>query len=70
MEEEPLKNIVNKLARFHNVQIDITNDSLANVTFGGQLEYKDSIVKTLETIGATLDFDLSVTEHRIIISKK
>lgn len=70
LEEEPLQNIVNKLSRFHNIKIEIKGKTLANQTFSGRLEFNQTVVKTLETIGEIVDFELKADEEMITISEK
>uniref|UniRef100_UPI00321621F3 FecR family protein n=1 Tax=uncultured Draconibacterium sp. TaxID=1573823 RepID=UPI00321621F3 len=70
LDEEPLLNIVNKLSRFHNINIEIESKTLANETFSGRLEFNQTAVQTLETIGEIVNFELRVDENKIVISEK
>lgn len=69
LEAEPLLNIVNKLSRFHNVEIEIEDEELAMETFSGQLEYKQSAEQTLKSIGEIVDFELTADAGKITIFK-
>jgi len=70
LEEEPLQYIANRLSRFHNIKIEIEGETLANETFSGRLEFDETAVKTLQTIGEIVDFELTIGEKIITISEK
>ena len=70
LEAEPLKNIVNKLSRFHNIEIEITDKNLACETFSGQLDYKQSAEQALRVISEIVNFKLTATNDKITIYKK
>lgn len=65
---DSLQSIMKKISRYYNIQIVINNKVLANATFSGYLDVKDSIDKVIETIQETTKFDYTITENKIIIN--
>lgn len=70
LEAEQLKNIANKLSRFHNIEIEITDNDLACETFSGQLDYKQSAEQALRVISEIVDFELTANADKITIFKR
>jgi len=64
-----LKFIMKKLSRYYNVAIEITNTDLANQTFSGYLDLKDSLEKVLQIIKVTSNFTYTHRQKIIIITK-
>ncbi len=71
-QNDDLKSIMKKIARYYNVEIDIKDEDLANDSFSGYLDVKDSIESVMQTIKdtETSDFDYQfVDDNRIIVNK-
>ena len=57
LENSRMDEIVKKLARYYNIEIEITDLVLARQTFSGYLDLKDSVENVIETIRKTTDFE-------------
>jgi len=67
---DSLKSIMKKIARYYNVEIVINDQNLANQTFSGYLDVKESIENVMETIKETetsrFEYHLSKNNQLII----
>lgn len=70
LEKNSLASIVKKLSRYYNVSIEISDSELADETFSGALDLKNSPVQVLELISEILDFEIVQHSSQIIINKK
>ena len=68
---DALKTIMKRLSRYYNVEIIINDTELANETFSGYLDVKETIGKVMQTIKETqsskFDYHLT-TDHKLIIN--
>lgn len=60
--------IMKKLSRYYDVPIFIDDDKLANETFSGYLDLKDSVEKVLQTITQSTSLKYQKTESQIILT--
>lgn len=70
MEKKSLGSIVKKLSRYYNVSIQIENQDLADETFTGQLDLRNTAMQVLELIAETMDIELQQAGHQIKIRKR
>ncbi len=66
-ESNDLRFIMKKLSRYYNVPIVITNNDLANQTFTGYLDLKESVENVIQLIGETTDFEYNRKNSNEII---
>jgi len=64
---ETLGNILKRLSRYYNVEIDLKNRQLALVTFSGRLDLKSSPEEVLNTIKKTITLNFNMEGQNIII---
>jgi len=66
---DSLKSIMKKIARYYNVEIVINDQNLANQTFSGYLDVKESIENVMKTIEETETsrFEYQLTENNKLI---
>ena len=66
---DSLKAIMKKISRYYNVEIVINDQNLANETFSGHLDVKESIEHVMQTIKATQssEFDYHITHNNQLI---
>ena len=57
-EKSTLGSIAKRLSRYYNVKIEFENQELANKTFSGNLDLRDSAIKVLELISEMIPIDL------------
>lgn len=68
-QNDNLKFIMKKLARYYNVDIIINNENVEKQTFSGAIDLKESAEKVIKLIKVTSNFDYSITnENKIIIN--
>lgn len=70
MEKKSLGNIAKKLSRYYNVSIEIESPELADETFSGYLDLRNSAAQVLSIISEMMDIELEQTDHLIRIKKK
>lgn len=63
-----LKHITNRISRYYNLKIEITNDDLAKETFSGYLDLNEDIDKVIQNIKASTNMNYTLIEDRIIIN--
>jgi ferric-dicitrate binding protein FerR (iron transport regulator) len=64
---ETLGNILTRISRYYNIEIDLKDKQLARVTFSGRLDLKNSPEEVLNTIKKTTPFHFREEEQRITI---
>lgn len=64
---ETLGNILKRISRYYNVEIDLKNRQLALVTFSGRLDLKSSPEEVLNTIRKTISLNFNMEGQNIII---
>ncbi|RXJ49453.1 FecR family protein [Gelidibacter gilvus] len=66
---DSLKSIMKKISRYYNVEIIINNDNLANETFSGYLDVKETIEHVMQTIKSTesSEFEYHLTQDNQLI---
>ncbi|WP_423129402.1 FecR family protein [Gaoshiqia sp. Z1-71] len=69
-EKSTLGSIAKRLSRYYNVKIEFENQELANKTFSGNLDLRDSAVKVLELISEMIPIDLVSDDSGITIKNK
>lgn len=70
MEKKSLGSIAKKLSRYYNVSIEIESAELADETFSGYLDLRNSATQVLSLISEMMDIELEQTDHLIKIKKK
>jgi len=70
MEKKSLGSIAKKLSRYYNVSIEIESPQLADETFSGYLDLRNSAAQVLSLISEMMDIELEQTDHLIKIRKK
>lgn len=70
MEKKSLGSIAKKLSRYYNVSIEIESPELADETFSGYLDLRNSATQVLSLISEMMDIELEQTDHLIKIKKK
>lgn len=64
---ETLGNILTRVSRYYNIEIELQDEPLAQVTFSGRLDLKSSPEEVLNTIKKTTPFNFKEEEQRITI---
>lgn len=64
---ETLGNILTRISRYYNIEIDLKDKQLGRVTFSGRLDLKSSPEEVLNTIKKTTPFNFKEEEQRITI---
>lgn len=64
---ETLGNILTRISRYYNIEIDLKDKQLGRVTFSGRLDLKSSPKEVLNTIKKTTPFNFKEEEERITI---
>ncbi len=62
-----LKQILRKVSRYYNVEIDVQDPKICEETFSGYLDLKNNALQVLETINRTSNFKIEKTGDIIII---
>lgn len=70
MEKNSLGSIAKKLSRYYNVPIEIESPELADETFSGYLDLRNSAAQVLSLISEMMDIELEQTDHLIKVRKK
>lgn len=70
MEKKSLGSIAKKLSRYYNVSIEIESTELAEETFSGYLDLRNSASQVLSLISEMMDIELEQSDHLIKIRKK
>jgi len=70
MEKRSLGSIAKKLSRYYNVSVEIESAELAEETFSGYLDLRNSAVQVLSLISEMMDIELEQSAHIIKIRKK
>ena len=70
MEKNSLGSIAKKLSRYYNVSIEIESPELADETFSGYLDLRNSAAQVLSLISEMMDIELEQSDHLIKIRKK
>jgi ferric-dicitrate binding protein FerR (iron transport regulator) len=63
----PMQSIMKKISRYYNIDIIINDAYLANQTFSGYLDVKDTVENVLNTIKETTEFEYHITENNKLI---
>ncbi|WP_321290699.1 FecR domain-containing protein [uncultured Sunxiuqinia sp.] len=64
---ETLGNILKKISRYYNIEINLKDRELAQITFSGRLDLKNNIEEVLYTIKKTTPFNFKEEEQRVTI---
>jgi transmembrane sensor len=67
---EKLINILKKINRYYNVEIQLTNLQLQNETFSGYLDLKNTPLQVLDVIAQTTPFNYEYQDEKIVITSK
>jgi len=70
MEKKSLGSIAKKLSRYYNVTIEIESPGLADETFSGYLDLRNSAAQVLSLISEMMDIELEQSDQLIKIRKK
>lgn len=70
MGKKSLGSIAKKLSRYYNVSIEIESPELADETFSGYLDLRNSATQVLSLISEMMDIELEQTDHLIKIKKR
>ncbi|WP_299776559.1 FecR domain-containing protein [uncultured Formosa sp.] len=63
-----LRYVTNRIARYYNVKIEIENEDLAKESFSGYLDLNEDIDKVIQNIQASTNMNYTIKENRIIIN--
>jgi ferric-dicitrate binding protein FerR (iron transport regulator) len=66
---EPLSNILKKVSRYYNVSIQLNNQEMANETFSGQLDLRNSAIQVLEVIAEIMSVEVESVGNQILITR-
>ena len=69
LEKSSLAQIMTKLSRYYNTEIQIEDKDLASETFSGNLELKNDVREVIEIIRKTTELEVKTIENRIVIAK-
>lgn len=67
--KEPFETLAKKMERWYNVSIHFKDEKLSSLTFTGSFE-KEDIVEALDALREITDFDYSIENRNIIISRR
>ena len=70
LDQKSLGSIVKKLSRYYNVSIEIESQDLADETFTGHLDLRNTAIQVLELIAETMDIEIVQAGHQITIRKR
>lgn len=70
LEKNSLGSIAKRLSRYYNVSIEFEDPKLAEETFSGYLDLKNSAVQVLEIISEIVDIEIVEHDQQISIRKK
>ncbi len=70
MEKKSLSSIAKKLSRYYNVTIEFEDQTLADETFSGYLDLRNSAAQVLALISEMTDIELVESDHLIKIRKR
>ncbi|MCB0447906.1 MAG: FecR domain-containing protein [Gelidibacter sp.] len=65
---DSMESIMKKISRYYNIDIIINNKELANTTFSGYLDVKDTVESVLKTIRETTKFEYNITNNKLFIN--
>lgn len=68
-ERQSLEDILKKISRYYNVSIQLNDQSLANETFTGPLDLRNSATQVLEIIAVMINAKVEKTDNQIIITR-
>ena len=70
LEKCPLSDIIKRLSRYYNISIKLEDKELANETFSGHLDLRNSAVQVLDVIAEMENIQIIRTDNEIKIRKK
>jgi hypothetical protein len=70
LKKSTLRDIVKKLSRYYNENIAFEDPGIAEETFSGQLDLRNSAMQVLDVISEMVDIEIVRTGHQILIRKK
>ncbi|MCE4563470.1 FecR domain-containing protein [Maribellus sp. CM-23] len=68
MEKEPLENILKKIARYYNAEIELQNTDIGKETFSGNLNLRNTPEEVLSIIAETTSFTIHKEKNKLIIN--
>ena len=68
-EQQSLGEIIKKVSRYYNVQVDLEDQKLASETFSGQLDLKKTAAQVFEIISEIIDMNVETNENRIYLTR-
>lgn len=68
-ERQSLEEILKKISRYYNVSIQLDDQSLANETFTGPLDLRNSATQVLEIIAVMINAKVENVDNHIIITR-
>lgn len=68
-EKQSLGDIIKKISRYYNVSINLNDKSLANETFTGNLDLRNSAVQVLSVIAEVVNIKIENYNNQIIITR-
>ncbi len=69
LEKQTLGSILKKISRYYNVSIQLNDQELANETFSGNLDLRNSAIEVLEGIAMIVDFEIESIDNQILIKR-
>lgn len=70
LEKKTLGYITRKLSRYYNIPIQIEEEDLAEETFSGYLDLRNTAQQVLDIISEVINIDVEAKEEQIIITRK
>ena len=67
--QEPLSVILKKISRYYNVSIQLNSQEMANETFSGPLDFRNSAIQVLEVIAEIMSAKVESTDNQILITR-
>jgi len=68
LEKEQLKNILKKISRYYNVEIDLQNPQIGEETFSGNLNLRKTPEEVLDIIAETTSINITKENSKLIIN--
>ena len=67
--QEPIKSITTKLSRYYDVEINLGDTDLKNMSISGKLDLKSNYEEVLKVICATAPLEYKIIDHEVFMKK-
>lgn len=68
-EKHPLPEIIKKISRYYNVSVKLSDQTLANETFSGNLDLKKSATQVMEVIAEIINAKIENIDNQIMVTR-